>query len=526
MKKIKPTILVILDGWGIAPASRGNGITEAKTPNFNNLITNYPVMALQASGEAVGLSWGEMGNSEVGHLNLGSGRIIYQSLTRINKSIADGDFFKNESFLKAAQFVNKNNSALHLMGLVSNGGVHSHQDHLFALLDLCKKLKVKKVLIHAILDGRDTKRDGGLEFIEKLEQKIKESGVGQIVSLSGRFYAMDRDNHWDREEISYLAISEGKSKETFSSSAEAIKKSYASQIYDEEFYPTVITAGGQTHKVQSDDAMIFFNFRADRSRQLTSIFALPDFTKFDRPRYLKNLFFVSLTEYDKDLPVEVAFKPAKVDLPLAKIIADKKLNQLHAAETEKYAHVTFFFNGGIEDAYDNENRVLVPSPAVTSYDQKPEMSAIALTQKIVKEIKKDFYHFTVVNFAKADMVGHTGSIPATIKGVETADSCLGEIVRIVLEKNGSIIVTADHGNAEELINLQTGEIDKEHSTNPVPFIVVGEEWQGRASEFGNEVVGGDLSTITPSGILADVAPTILKIMKIQPPKQITGTSLV
>lgn len=521
----KPMVLIILDGFGIAPPSKGNGVTLAKKPVFDHLVLTYPTLTLQASGEAVGLSWGEMGNSEVGHLNLGSGKIIYQTLPKINKTIEDGSFLKNKTFLEAAQQVKKNKSKLHLIGLVSNGGVHSHQDHLYALLDFCKSEGLTDVYIHAFLDGRDTKKDGGLDFIKQLQKKIEEVGVGKIASLSGRFYAMDRDNHWERIQQSFQAIAEGKSKAKFADPLQAIQQSYQNNIFDEEFVPVVISVGKEIAKVEDKDAVIFFNFRADRARQMTIAFVLPGFDKFKR-QYLKDLTFVTLTEYEKDLPVQVAFPPELIEKPIAKILADNNLKQLHAAETEKYAHVTFFFNGGKEDAFVGEERVLVPSPPVPSYDQKPEMSVLELNAKLLAAIKEEKHDFVVVNFANPDMVAHTGVIPATVKAIETVDKCLGELVSLVLEKNGVCIITADHGNAEELINLQTGEVDKEHSTNPVPFIVVGKRWEGQTLVPGLDSAGGDLSILTPSGMLADISPTILKILEIGKPDEMTGSPLI
>lgn len=523
----KPVVLVIMDGFGIAPPSKGNGVTLAKKPVFDYLVATYPVMTLQASGEAVGLSWGEMGNSEVGHMNLGSGEIIYQTLPKISKSIEDGTFLNNPAFKKAVNQVKKNNSKLHLLGLVSNGGVHSHQDHLYALLELAKNHGLKEVYIHAILDGRDTKRDGGLDFINQLQERIKGVGVGKIASLSGRFYAMDRDNHWEREEKAYNAIALGISEVSAQDPIKAIERSYQNNIFDEEFMPTVITSSGKpVATIEDKDAVIFFNFRSDRARQMTAAFSVPSFDKFKTKKEYKDLVFVTFTEYEKDLPVDVAYPPNIIEKPLGKILAENNLIQLHAAETEKYAHVTFFFNGGKEDEFNSESRILVPSPAVTTYDQKPEMSAFELTEKLLAAIKEGKNDFIVVNFANPDMVGHTGVIPATIKGIETVDKCLGDLIKLVLANSGVCLITADHGNAEELINLQTGEIDKEHSTNPVPFIIVGASWEGQSLTPGLDSAGGDLSIVTPSGMLADVGPTILKIMDISQPTEMTGRPLI
>jgi len=523
----KPVVLVILDGWGIAPPSKGNGITLAKKPVFDHLVSTYPVMTLQASGEAVGLSWGEMGNSEVGHLNLGSGKIIYQTLPRINKAIETGTLNKNKALQKAIDYAKKNKSRLHLMGLVSNGGVHSHQDHLYSLLELCKNQNFKDVFIHVFLDGRDTKKDGGLDFMKMIQSKIAEVGLGKIASLCGRFYAMDRDNHWDRIKKAYDVIALGRGENKDEDPVKSVEKLYAQDIFDEEFTPTVITHNSKpVGIIEDNDAVIFFNFRADRARQMTAVFSLPTFDKFDREKSFKNLFFSTFTEYDKDLPVEVAFPPELIDLSLSRVLQDNNLTQLHAAETEKYAHVTFFFNGGREDEFKGESRILVPSPSVSSYDQKPEMSAAALTGKVISSIKETKNDFIVINYANPDMVGHTGVIPATIKAVETADKCLGDLVNAVLGQNGVCFITADHGNAEELINLQTGEVDKEHSTNPVPFIAVGSRWEGQKLTIGLDSVEGDLSILTPSGMLADIAPTILSIFEIPQPPEMTGRPLI
>lgn len=526
-KENKPVVLIIMDGWGIAPPSKGNGVTLAKKPVFDYLLANYPVMTLQASGEAVGLSWGEMGNSEVGHLNLGSGKIVYQTLPRINKSIEEGSFLENKMFMKAVEHVKKNNSRLHLLGMVSNGGVHSHQDHLYALLDMVKKQGVTNTFIHAILDGRDTKRDGGLDFIKALQSKMKEVGVGKIASLSGRYYAMDRDNRWDREEKAFNTIVMGESEAKGEDPIDLIQKAYSKEIYDEEFIPTVLTSGGKpVAPIDDKDAVIFFNFRADRARQITTAFTVPGFDKFKKKKEFKDLVFVTMTEYEKDLPVDVAYPPEEIDYPLARVVADAGLNQLHVAETEKYAHVTFFFNGGKEDPFKNEDRILVPSPAVPTYDQKPEMSAMEINQKLIPAIKEGKHQFVVVNYANPDMVGHTGIIPATVKAIQTVDKAVGDLLKVVNAMGGVGLVTADHGNAEELINLQTGEIDKEHSTNPVPFIIVGKPFEGQSLTPGLDSADGDLSIVTPSGMLADVAPTILKLMEVDQPEDMTGSPLV
>jgi len=521
----KPVVLIILDGWGAAPPSRSNAITMAKTPAITNLIKTYPAMTLQASGEAVGLSWGEIGNSEVGHLNLGSGKLIYQNLPRINKSISDGSFFENEKFLGAISHAKKHKGKLHLMGLISSGGVHSHIDHVFALMELCSREKFSDVYVHGFLDGRDMPYNSGIDFAQRIEEKAKEFGLGHLATLSGRFYAMDRDNHWERVVLPYNAMVKGEAKETFNDPMEAIRASYDKKVYDEEFVPVVIAEKGKPiAQIEDGDSVIFFNFRSDRARELTKAMALPGFDKFER-EYFKNLYFVTMTEYEKDLPVEVAFLPELIQEPLAKIIADAGLTQLHIAETEKYAHVTFFFNGGAEKEFPGEERILVPSPRVPSYADKPEMSAKDITKKLIEAIMTDKFDFIVVNFANADMVGHTGNLKATIKAVETVDTSVKKIIEVILAKGGVALLTADHGNAEELVNLQSGEIDKEHSTYPVPFLLVSKEWEGKNAGL-QDMPGGDLSLLQPSGLLSDVAPTILKILNLKQPKDMSGRALI
>ncbi|MDD5172981.1 MAG: 2,3-bisphosphoglycerate-independent phosphoglycerate mutase [Patescibacteria group bacterium] len=521
--KIQPVILIILDGWGIAPPSQGNAVTLAETPVLNKLTTLYPTMTLQASGEAVGLIWGEPGNSEVGHLSLGSGKIIWQNLPRINQTLMEGSFYNNPAFLKAMEHVKKNNSTLHLMGLVSNGAVHSSNDHLYALLEIAAKQEIKNVAIHVFLDGRDTPQDSGQGFINELMTRIKDLKIGKIATLSGRFYAMDRDNHWERIEQSYLAMTKGLAEKEFNDPLRAIESSYQEKIYDEELKPVVIVdeENQPVGKIEDNDAVIFFNFRSDRARELTRVFTADDFTGFRREK-IKNLFFVTMTEYEKGLPVEIAFPPEKVDNPLGKIISDQGLKQMHIAETEKYAHVTFFFNGGVEKPFLNENRILIPSPRVASYDQKPEMSASEVCHQVLWGIGSGQYHFIVVNFANPDMLGHTGNIQAAIKALETLDELVGQIIDLALKENWVCVITADHGNVEEMINLRSGEINKEHTANPVPFIVVDKRLENK-----NLLIQSlDLNNLTSAGILADVAPTILKIMGLPKPKEMSGTSLV
>ncbi|PIR66283.1 MAG: 2,3-bisphosphoglycerate-independent phosphoglycerate mutase [Parcubacteria group bacterium CG10_big_fil_rev_8_21_14_0_10_36_14] len=521
----KPAILVILDGWGVAPPGEGNPIAKAKTPNMDKLITSYPAMTLTASGNEVGLCVGEAGNSETGHLNIGAGRVFYQILPRINKAIEDKSFLKNEAFLGAIEHARKNKGNIHIMGLVSSGGVHSHEDHLYALLDLAKSQKIKKVFVHAFLDGKDTIYNSGKGFIEKLQDKMKKLNLGKIATLSGRFYAMDRDGRFERTEKAYSAIAKGIGKKS-TNALKAIEQSYKEGVFDEEFIPTFITDrnGKPLAKVEDGDAVIFFNFRADRSRQLTNAFVLDNFSGFKRIKK-QNIFFVAMTEYEKELPLEVAFFGDAITEPLARALSDDGLRQLHIAETEKYAHVTFFLNGQQEEQFQGEDRVVIPSPHVASYDKKPEMSAREITTRVIKEIKAENYDFIVVNFANADMVGHTGNFEATKKGIEILDKCVGDIAEQTLLYGGVVFITADHGNAEEIANLHTGRMDKEHTTNPVPFIIVGEKFEGQSMGLP-EGVGADLSLVPPVGFLGDVAPTILHVLGIKQPKKMTGNSLI
>jgi len=519
--KIRPLVLVVIDGFGIAPKNRGNAIALAKTPAWDGFVTNYPTIALQASGESVGLPWGEMGNSEVGHTNLGAGKIMYRDLPRINRSILDGTFMSRPAFLEAADHLAKSKGALHLVGLLSSGGIHSFNEHCYALLEFAQSRKLKDVYVHVILDGRDTPHNSGQTFVAKLEAKLKEIGVGSIATISGRFYAMDRDNRWDRIEKAYRAMVDGVSETTSPEPEQAVRDSYARGVYDEEFVPTVLTTkdGRPRATVKAGDSVIFFNFRADRARQLTKAFVLPGFMKFDRP-YLKDLAFITMTEYEQNLPVLTAFPPEHVMTPFAKIISDLGEKQLHIAETEKYAHVTFFFNGGTETPFPGETRLLVPSPSVSSYDQKPEMSAREMTDRVIKELNSAQYGFAIINYANPDMVGHTGNIPATVKGIEMLDGQLDRLVSAVLGLDGMVCITADHGNAEEKINLTTGFINKEHTANPVPFVMIGRDWEGRGRPTA------DLSGLTPTGLLADVAPTLLDLEGLPKPPDMTGRSLL
>ncbi|KKS34753.1 MAG: 2,3-bisphosphoglycerate-independent phosphoglycerate mutase [Parcubacteria group bacterium GW2011_GWC2_42_12] len=519
----KPIVLIVLDGWGIATPYAGNAIGLADTPNIKSYLVKYPSTTLVASGEGVGLPWGESGNSEVGHLNLGLGRILYQSLPRINKAIADRSFYENKILLKAIEQVKNKKSKLHFISLVSNGCVHSSLEHLAALIDMARENEVNNFYVHAILDGRDTPFNSGSNFIKEVEKSLAGSN-GKIASLHGRFYAMDRDNHWDRTAKSYDAMVLGLG-ETNRSAEKAIEESYKKKIYDEEFMPTVITEAGEpVAKISDNDAVIFLNYRPDRARQLTKAFVLPGFEKFKRDQYL-NIFFAGLVEYEASLPMAVVFPSEIIKNTLGEVLAQAGLKQLRIAETEKYAHVTYFFNGGQEKKSVGEDQVLIPSPSVSSYAEKPEMSALEITDKVIAAVEQESYDFILINFANADMVGHTGNLPATIKAVEAVDKCVGRIVKSVLSQAGLLFITADHGNAEGLFNMQTGMIDKEHSANPVPLLIISQDYEGKSLSL-RDAPGGDLSLVKPQGMLADMAPTILKIMGVPKPPEMTGRSLI
>ena len=521
----RPTVLIVLDGWGVALPSQANAIAQAKTPAYESYIQHYPTLTLQASGEATGLPWSEVGNSEVGHMSIGAGRIVFQELSRINNAISIGSFFENTAFAQAAEYVKKTSGTLHLLGMASPGGVHSHIEHLFALLECCALNSVTRVAIHAILDGRDTPYAQGLQFIKAVEEKALPLNA-VIGSVCGRFYAMDRDHHWDREEKAYHAIALGVSDITSESASDAVQQSYDRHIYDEELIPTVIIKNGKPIAPICDgDAVIFFNIRADRARQLVHAFVDDEFDKFARIK-IPNLFFVTLTDYEKGLPVTIAFTPQTVQNSLAEWISMQGMKQIHIAETEKYAHITYFLNDGREEPFPNEHRIMVPSPSVETYDKKPEMSAREITKEAVRTIESGEYNFIALNFANADMVGHTGNLKATVTAIEVIDECLGAIVASVLAHKGAVLITADHGNAESMLDLANGTIDKEHSNNPVPCIIISKGLEGTASGFADRAIGKDLSILEPSGLLSDVAPTVLALLGIAKPPEMTGNSLL
>ena len=507
----RPVVLMVLDGYGLNDNPEGNAIAMAKTPVMDSLMKDYPFVKGAASGLAVGLPDGQMGNSEVGHMNIGAGRIIYQDLTRITKAIEDGDFFENKGLLTAIENCKKNNSDLHLWGLLSDGGVHSHITHLFGLLEMAKKEGVKNVYVHCFLDGRDTAPTSGKEFIEELEAKMKEIGVGKIASISGRYYAMDRDNRWDRVEKAYKVLTTGEG-EAAESAVAAMEASYAKDVTDEFFVPTAITENGKPiATIKDNDTVIFFNFRPDRAREITRTFCMDDFDGFDRGAR-KNVKYICFTEYDVTIPnKEVAFKKVELKNTFGEYLAAHNMTQARIAETEKYAHVTFFFNGGVEEPNKGEDRILVKSPKVATYDLQPEMSAPEVCDKLCDAIRSEKYDVIIINFANPDMVGHTGILDAAIKAVETVDTCVGKAVEALKEVDGQMFICADHGNAEQLVNYETGEPLTSHTTNPVPFILV----------------NADPSyTLKEDGCLADIIPTMIELMGMEQPAEMTGKSLL
>ena len=510
MKK-KPTVLMILDGYGLNETKEGNAVALAKTPVMDQLMKEYPFVKGNASGLAVGLPDGQMGNSEVGHMNMGAGRIIYQDLTKITKMIQDGDFFENPALLDACRNVKENHTALHLYGLLSDGGVHSHQTHLYGLLELAKRQGIENVYVHCFMDGRDTPPASGKDYIRELEDKMKEIGVGKIASITGRYYVMDRDNRWDRVEKAYRALTEGKGVEA-ASAEEGIQASYDAGNTDEFVLPTVIMEhGAPVAKISDGDSIIFFNFRPDRAREITRTFCDDEFQGFERGERIHTTY-VCFTEYDVTIPnKEVAFVKEEIKNTFGEFLAANGLKQARIAETEKYAHVTFFFNGGVEVPNPGEERILVHSPKVATYDLKPEMSALEVCDKLVGAIESEEYDVIIVNFANPDMVGHTGVIGAAEKAIETVDRCVGKTVEAIKKVNGQIFLCADHGNAEQMIDEQTGEPFTAHTTNPVPFILINAD---------------PVYKLREGGCLADIAPTLIELMGMEQPKEMTGKSLL
>jgi 2,3-bisphosphoglycerate-independent phosphoglycerate mutase len=502
--------LIILDGFGCRDELKGNAVAQANKPNFDRYWKTFPHTHLTASGEAVGLPEGQMGNSEVGHMNIGAGRIVYQSLTRVNIAIREGEFEKNETFLGAMEHVKKNGTSLHLFGLLSDGGVHSHINHMFALLKLAKDEGVEKVYVHAFLDGRDVGPQTAPTYIQETLDKMKEYGVGEFATISGRYYSMDRDKRWERVEKSYRAMVYGEGP-TYTNPLDVVKDSYEHGIYDEFVIPSVIVKedGQPVATIKENDAVIFYNFRPDRAIQISNTFTNEDFRSFDRgPKHPKHLYFVCLTHFSETVNGYVAFKPTNLDNTLGEVLSQHNLKQLRIAETEKYPHVTFFMSGGREEKFPGEERILINSPKVATYDLKPEMSAYEVTDALLKEIQADKFDAIILNFANPDMVGHSGKLEPTIKAVETVDECLGKVVDLILEKGGSAIITADHGNADEVVTLE-GKPMTAHTTNPVPVIV---------TKQGIELRDG--------GILGDLAPTMLQLLGVPQPKEMTGKSII
>ncbi len=542
MTKPKPIVLLILDGWGIGPANAGNAISRANTPNMRKYWVSYPHTQLTASGEAVGLPRGEDGNTETGHLNIGAGKIVYQDLPRINMSIADGTFGTNRVFLEAFEHVKRNSSALHLMGLVGSGGVHSNIEHLYALLSAAKQNGLDgKVFLHLFTDGRDSPPTSAVSFITQIQEHCKSLGIGEIATIMGRYFAMDRDKRWDRIQLAYDALTLG-GEACFTDPITLVQERYKAGETDEFIKPiSVCGQDGKARVISDNDAVIFYNFRIDRPRELTKAFVLPNFESgissegfdpytvkyhhthiqqqpaatqtFTRQKVLKNLYFVTMTEYERGLPTNIAYPPQTVEMPLGRVLEQRSLKQLRMSETEKERFVTYYFNGLREDSFTGEDHIIIPSKKVATYDLAPEMSAREITQTFLEKLNGDFYDFVCINLPNADMVGHTGNLTAAMKAIEIVDDCVGKIVAAVTIRGGVVLITADHGNAEEMINNETGEIDTEHSNYPVPFYIIGNQFQ-------------NVSTMLPTGILADIAPTILKLMDVPKPDSMTGRALL
>jgi len=516
----RPFVLIVMDGWGINPRKEGNAIALARTPNIDKLAREWPHTAIKTSGEAVGLPEGQMGNSEVGHQNIGAGKRVLQDYTRVSESIKDGSFFQNPALLKAVEHVKKNSSQLHICGLLGPGGVHAHESHLEALLRLAQTHDIERVYIHSFTDGRDTSPTGGIEFMRQLEARAREIGgenAAKVATVSGRYYAMDRDNRWDRTAMAYFAMTRGEGLKA-SSAIAAIQQSYDKGVTDEFIIPTVVMEDDHpVAVVKAGDSLIHYNFRPDRARQLTKAFVLKELPpqaegKFNRGPRIPDLQFVMMTEYEEGLEAEVAYRADEVEMPLARVISEHGLRQFHTAETEKYAHVTYFINGRREPPYPGEDRLLVPSPKVPTYDLQPEMSAAGVTDTAIEHIRSGQYDLVIMNYANADMVGHTGVIEAAIKAVEAVDTGVGRIVDATLAVGGGLLITADHGNAEQLIEYDTGKPFTAHTTYPVPLYLV-------VPQLADVRLRTD-------GILADVAPTILQVMAIPQPKDMTGRSLI
>lgn len=510
--KQRPVCLIIMDGYGIRESKNGNAIKIADNGTIDRLFNEYPSTMLGASGLSVGLPDGQMGNSEVGHLNIGAGRIVYQELTRITKSIEDGDFFENEELLGAIDNANANGKALHLYGLLSDGGVHSHNTHLYALIKLAKQKGVQKLYVHCFLDGRDVSPTSGAGFIKELQSVLQSEGIGKVATVSGRYYAMDRDNRWDRVEKAYDALTIGNGVKT-EDAVQAVEESYQNGVTDEFVLPTNVYENGKPiGLIEEGDSIIFYDFRPDRAREITRAFSEKDFDSFERKTGFLNPYYVCFTRYDATFTnVHIAFKPVKLTNTLGEYLSKKGYTQLRIAETEKYAHVTFFFNGGVEAPNPNELRDLIPSPKVATYDLKPDMSANEVTEKVLEEIASDKFDVIILNFANCDMVGHTGVLEAAVSAVDTVENCVLKVANAITEKGGAALITADHGNADMMI-ADDGEPFTAHTTNPVPFILVSDNYKGKSLRDG--------------GILADIAPTLLQVLGEEIPSEMTGKTLI
>jgi 2,3-bisphosphoglycerate-independent phosphoglycerate mutase len=515
-KRPIPIVLTVLDGWGFRAETRGNAIALARKPNYDRLLADFPNTLIHTSGPFVGLPEGQMGNSEVGHLNMGAGRIVHMDITRVDALVSSGELFRQPLLLEAMQ--RGRERQLHLIGLVSDGGVHSHIQHLFALLRMARENKVDRVFVHCFMDGRDTPPNSGIDFLRELEQKMREYGVGEIASVVGRYFAMDRDNRWERIEKAYRAMAHGDAAAKFSDPIAAVRASYEKGVTDEFIEPAVITTDAASGKpasarglIRSDDAVIFFNFRADRARQITRALVEPGFDQFADSARPANLKFVAMTQYEKSWPwLQYIIGPEKIEHILANVFVEQQYKNLRVAETEKYAHVTYFFNGGIEKPFSGEERVLVPSPKVPTYDLKPEMSAAGVADAVIHAVEKGDFDAIIMNFANADMVGHSGKLEAAIQACETVDACLGRIFQALRPRGGAWIITADHGNAETMIDPVTGGAHTYHTTNPVPFILITED--------------GKLQ-LSPNGSLRDIAPTLLGVLGLPSPAEMTGRDL-
>ncbi len=502
---MKPVTLIIMDGFGESDEIEGNAVVSARTPNIDRLKSSYPFTTIGAAGLNVGLPPGQMGNSEVGHLNIGAGRVVYQDYTRINLAIENGSFYKNSVLIEAADLAKRRGGTLHLMGLLSDGGVHSHNTHLYALLNLAKDRGLETVHIHAILDGRDVPPRSALGYFRELEEKIGSIGLGKVATVAGRYYSMDRDRRWDRTELAYRAMTSGEGLRA-ATAEDAVSAGYDRGENDEFLKPTVVDPVGM---VKNGDSLVFFNFRPDRARQITKAFVNPDFCEFDRDKI--NVHFVCMTRYEESIPSPVAFPAEYLSDTLGEVVSRAGLRQLRIAETEKYAHVTFFFNGGREESSPGEDRVLIPSPKVATYDHQPEMSAFEVTSAVVEKINEDVYDLIVLNYANSDMVGHTGIFDAAVRAVEAVDECVGRVVSEVLDRGGAVLLTADHGNAEQMEDETTGQHHTAHTTNPVPLVLI---------------MDGEKARLRDDGILADVAPTVLDLLGLAVPAAMTGTSLI